>query len=529
MAPIAPTHAISRGWRGSRARSPIRKHPPSTMPISAPTNEGPLDGRDERLERRRRRGRRRPRRGRVAGLEHERRHPREPQHELRRGTDGDEPTRAPGRRVAVTTRQPEQRGGGGQQVDRPVVGVEHRCRDERDRGEATGAWPLQRSCDERQSDHDLQHDEREQAGVRGVTDGERVRRQQHGRDRGEGRAPATSHRNGEHDERRGRQQRREQSHGIVAIAHQPHPPVQQHVVEGRGAILTQRAGDRVQRRGREGERLRLVEPDRGTRPEPQQHAGGAASDDQRRDREAATRSWWAADRARRRRPVGRRGRHQGSPRDRIVLSTRSATRAGCWLRSRSRSSVEGSTVARGQVRLIGVATGCGAAALAMPIGAIDDPSSGSVVGAIIAGLVAAAVALGAAGRRARGWALVAPPVALVAAVLLEVSAPGFIVVVIAVLAGFAAGLAAPRPWRPPGAVVGGAAGTAWALGVAVAAVVIATLTTLATATVRARARGGWIVPVAAVVAALVLVAWTGANDPQLTWFGPTISHGPRDR
>jgi peptidoglycan/xylan/chitin deacetylase (PgdA/CDA1 family) len=193
------------------------------------------------------------------------------------------------------------------------------------------------------------------------------------------------------------------------------------------------------------------------------------------------------------------------------------------------------------VRLIGVATGYGAAALAMPICAIEDLSWWAVGRAIVATLVAAAVAAAATGRRARGWALVAPPIALAAAVLFAVSAPGFIVVVIAVLAGLAAGLAAPRPWRPARAVLAGAAagiatvivvrlaaGTSWALGVAVVAVVVATLTTLATAPARARARRGWILPVTAVVAALVLVAWTGANDPQLTWFGPTISHGPRD-
>ena len=198
-------------------------------------------------------------------------------------------------------------------------------------------------------------------------------------------------------------------------------------------------------------------------------------------------------------------------------------------------------MARGRVRLIGVATGYGAAALAMPICAIDDLSAWTLLRAILATLVATAVAIGAAGRRARGWALVAPPVALAAAILFDVSAPGFIVIVIAVLAGLAAGLAAPRPWRPRDAVLTGAiagiataivvrlaAGTAWSLGVGVAAIVIATLTTLATAPARSRARWGWALPVVALVAATALVAWTGANDPQLTWFGPTISHGPRD-
>jgi peptidoglycan/xylan/chitin deacetylase (PgdA/CDA1 family) len=37
---------------------------------------------------------------------------------------------------------------------------------------------------------------------------------------------------------------------------------------------------------------------------------------------------------------------------------------------------------------------------------------------------------------------------------------------------------------------------------------------------------GWRVPVAALVAAVALLAWTGANDPRLTWFGATVSHGP---
>jgi peptidoglycan/xylan/chitin deacetylase (PgdA/CDA1 family) len=31
-----------------------------------------------------------------------------------------------------------------------------------------------------------------------------------------------------------------------------------------------------------------------------------------------------------------------------------------------------------------------------------------------------------------------------------------------------------------------------------------------------------------VAAAVGLLAWTGANDPQLSWFGPVVAHGPRD-
>jgi peptidoglycan/xylan/chitin deacetylase (PgdA/CDA1 family) len=206
-----------------------------------------------------------------------------------------------------------------------------------------------------------------------------------------------------------------------------------------------------------------------------------------------------------------------------------------------RSSVEGSTVARGRVRLIGVATGYGAAALAMPICAIDDVSWWSVVRALIATAVAAGIAVLASGRRARGWVLASIPVAVAAALLFDVTSPGVITIVVAVLPGAAVGLAAPRPWRPPDAVgigaaagvatvliVRAAAGSGWSLAVGAAAVVVSALTTLSVAPARARRRRGWIVPVAALVASAALLGWTGANDPRVGWFGRTIWHGPRD-
>ena len=42
-------------------------------------------------------------------------------------------------------------------------------------------------------------------------------------------------------------------------------------------------------------------------------------------------------------------------------------------------------------------------------------------------------------------------------------------------------------------------------------------------------RRGWLAPVAGLAAALLLGAWIGANSPSDSWFGPMISHGPRDR
>jgi peptidoglycan/xylan/chitin deacetylase (PgdA/CDA1 family) len=205
------------------------------------------------------------------------------------------------------------------------------------------------------------------------------------------------------------------------------------------------------------------------------------------------------------------------------------------------SSVEGSTVARGHGRLIGVATGYGAAALAMPISALEpSPSAWSIVRALLAGIVGAAVAVPAAGRRARGWVLAGPLIAAAAAVLFDVSAPGFITIVLGALAGAGAGLSCPRPWRSRRAMaIGAVAGittvivvralssTRWSLTVAVAATVVAALATAVTTPAGGRRRAhGWAAPVGALVAAVALIVWTGANDPQLTWFGATISHGP---
>jgi peptidoglycan-N-acetylglucosamine deacetylase len=204
------------------------------------------------------------------------------------------------------------------------------------------------------------------------------------------------------------------------------------------------------------------------------------------------------------------------------------------------SSVEGSTVARGHGRLIGVATGYGAAALAMPISALEpSPPAWSIVRALLAGIVAAAVAAATARRRARAWVLAGPVVAAAAAVLFDVSAPGFISILLGALAGAGAGLSSPRPWRRPRATAAGAvagivsvvvvralSSPGWGLTVAVVATVVAAITTAVAAPTGDVSRHGWAAPVGALVASVALIAWSGANDPQLTWFGETISNGP---
>jgi peptidoglycan-N-acetylglucosamine deacetylase len=192
------------------------------------------------------------------------------------------------------------------------------------------------------------------------------------------------------------------------------------------------------------------------------------------------------------------------------------------------------------VRLVGVATGYGAAAVAMPVATLaGSPSGWAIWRAIIAGALATAVAVATARRRARGWAMAGPPVALAAAVLLDVNAPGLITELLGLLAGAAVGLSSPRPWRSVPAVAAGAVagvatvvtlrllvGSRAALVAAVLATVVSALTTLATGPARPRGGRGWVLPAGALAAAAFLLAWSGANDPQLTWFGATISHGP---
>jgi len=137
-----------------------------------------------------------------------------------------------------------------------------------------------------------------------------------------------------------------------------------------------------------------------------------------------------------------------------------------------------------------------------------------------------------------------PVLAATAAILYVVTPSGVATVVIAVLAGAGAGVAVPRPWRPAAwwalgaglgaasvVVVAGLADTRWGVTMAVITTVIAAGTALLATRGRTpapRSRAGWFVPVAFLVVAAALLGWTGANDPQLSWFGAVASRGPDD-
>ena len=146
------------------------------------------------------------------------------------------------------------------------------------------------------------------------------------------------------------------------------------------------------------------------------------------------------------------------------------------------------------------------------------------------------------GRRARGWVLGGDPGRRGrGAAVRRRRRPASSSVVLAVLPGAAVGLAAPRPWRPPDAVALGADRGCRhrARG---ARRRRSRLVTRRRCRRRRRHRAdddvrgpgaqpeptGVGLPVAALVASAALIAWTGANDPRVDWFGPTIWHGPRD-
>ena len=200
---------------------------------------------------------------------------------------------------------------------------------------------------------------------------------------------------------------------------------------------------------------------------------------------------------------------------------------------------------RGRSRFIGVATGYGLGCVAMPVVTLSSsPSWTEVIEVAAAVAVATGTAWVAGGRRRAGWVLAGPVLAATAAVLYVVTPSGVATAVIGVLAGAGAGVAVPRPWRPAAwralgaglgvasvVVVGRVTDTRWGVTVAVLTTVVAAVMALSVArepAPAARGRGSWFAPVAFLVVAAALLGWTGANDPQLSWFGAVDSRGPRD-
>ncbi len=173
-----------------------------------------------------------------------------------------------------------------------------------------------------------------------------------------------------------------------------------------------------------------------------------------------------------------------------------------------------------------------------------------VVGALSAVVVDRLVGSGRTRRvRLCGWAAAAA-----GALCAAVTPAGLSTAILGVVIGAALGLVAGRPAQVRRALPGAVAGVVvavllfvgpapdpvvlWFVVVAAAVPVAAAFASGATRPLPGGAgsvapgHGGptrrrW-VPVGIVGSAMALVAWTGANDPQLSWFGPVIAHGPRD-
>jgi len=212
--------------------------------------------------------------------------------------------------------------------------------------------------------------------------------------------------------------------------------------------------------------------------------------------------------------------------------------------------------------LAGAATGYGAATALLPIVAMPpSPAPRDVVTVVAAVLLSVGTAIVYARVVASiTWIAWGAVLVSVAALLYSVTPAGLATAILAVFVGAGSGLSTggppwpgPRWSRSVGAF--GAATvlvTSWWIGglrstlpfvvaaVGTAAVVLVRLGVGrgGSAVDREAARRDAVEPapgraprrllVAALVGAVGLTVWTGCNDPQLSWFGPVVSHGPRD-
>lgn len=202
----------------------------------------------------------------------------------------------------------------------------------------------------------------------------------------------------------------------------------------------------------------------------------------------------------------------------------------------------------------GVATGYGLGLVVVPIAALPgSATTRDVVTVAVAVLLAAAVATVYdrwVATPALRW--VGPALIAVASLMYSVTPAGAATAIIALILGAGVGLGTggrPQPgtrgMRSLGAVLAAAVVlVAWGVGGIESSLpfVVATLTSVAAVVlawvsdrgrpvvVTAPAPSEWVrrgLLGVGVVGAAALMVWTGCNDPQLSWFGPVSSHGPR--
>jgi peptidoglycan/xylan/chitin deacetylase (PgdA/CDA1 family) len=187
--------------------------------------------------------------------------------------------------------------------------------------------------------------------------------------------------------------------------------------------------------------------------------------------------------------------------------------------------------------------GVGLAALVLPLLQILDDRAETMLGTA---LPAFAIAIGVGGlvwwrRRLQPTRLLGGLVVCACAWLFSQAPPGSINWLLAAILGVGVALALPRRLLGDRIVLTTAPGSAALLAVVAArwdpdtAATVGVLCGIASIASGVPGRGtravrtGRLVPAIALLGVIVVGAWIGANSPTAGWFGPTLSHGPRDQ
>ncbi len=146
------------------------------------------------------------------------------------------------------------------EIQRPVLRVEERGGDQCDGDEIAGPRRRHRPLQSQEAQAGQQNDECVHARLGRVVHGEGCAGQQDQRRPGDRAAPEALPAEPRDGEGQDREDARERAHGIVGLAEEHDPEVEEVVVQGRGAVLLERVRDLVERQAGDVDREGLVQP-----------------------------------------------------------------------------------------------------------------------------------------------------------------------------------------------------------------------------------------------------------------------------